>query len=110
MIKLINKNKIILFSGATFAFLLLACVYYFVPFNVVWVTGDDTLRRELKIDLYQQTDLCCGYERVEVYSGSGSIFMIHQEYGEHRFLLKYESYYEKFGFFKKLFKFNSKLI
>ncbi|MCQ2211262.1 MAG: hypothetical protein MJZ34_13340 [Paludibacteraceae bacterium] len=99
MIKLKNKNRIKLFVLCMF-FPFMACAYYFVPFDIVWITGDEALRKELTINLYQQSDLCCGYERQEAYTGNESIFMIRQEYGEHRFLMKYDSYYQVFGFFK----------
>lgn len=98
--RLNTKQRIVVTLCATLLPLSMICIIYFVPCNVVWVTGDETLKKELKIDLYQQTDLCCGYERREVYTGNGSIFMIRDEYGEHRFLMKHESCCETYGFFK----------
>lgn len=100
MIKLKNKNRIKFLFCAILFFPFMVCAYYFVPFNIVWITGDEALRKELTINLYQESDLCCGHERQKVYTGNESIFMIRQKYGEHCFLMKYDSYYQVFGFFK----------
>ncbi|MBO7608210.1 MAG: hypothetical protein J6T28_11455 [Paludibacteraceae bacterium] len=104
----LTKKKIIVLIALLVSLFPLYCVFvYFVPLNVVWISVDKEVESQLKIYLYQQRDKpsrlrnrWCDYERRELFNGEGSFFMFRQEYGEHRFLLKHDSAYGCYGFFK----------
>lgn len=104
----LTKKKIIVLIVLLVSLFPLYCVFvYFVPLNVVWISVDNELENQLQIYLYQGREKpsrlrnrWCDYERRELFNGKGSFFMFRQEYGEHRFLLKHDSAYGCYGFFK----------
>ena len=104
----LTKKKIIVLIALWVSFFPLFCVFvYFVPLNVVWISADKEVESQLKIYLYQQRDKVyrqgdrsCEYERRELFNENGTFFMFRQEYGEHRFLMKHDSSYGCYGFFK----------
>lgn len=104
----LTKKKIIVLIALWVSFFPLFCVFvYFVPLNVVMISVDKEVESQLKIYLYQQRDKVyrqgdrlCEYERRELFNENGTFFMFRQEYGEHRFLMKHDSSYGVYGFFK----------
>lgn len=77
----------------------LPLAFYFVPFNVIWVTGDVALRKRLQVDFYQQ-----GYYvdlgRTRILEDGGSFLFFRNEYGDHRIAIRCDSSYAYWGWFK----------
>ena len=104
----LTKKKIIVLIVLLVSLFPLFCVFvYFVQLNVVMISADKDVESQLKIYLYQQRDKVyrqgdrlCEYERRELFNENGTFFMFRQDYGEHRFLLKHDSAYGCYGFFK----------
>ena len=104
----LTKKKILVLIVLLVSLFPLFCVFvYFVPLNVVWISVDKELENQLQIYLYQGREKpsrlrnrLCEYERRELFNENGTFFMFRQEYGEHRFLLKHDSAYGCYGFFK----------
>lgn len=77
----------------------LPLAFYFVPFNVIWVTGDVALRKRLQVDFYQQ-GYYVDFGRTKILEDGGSFLFFRNEYGEHRIAIQCDSSYAYWGWFK----------
>lgn len=79
----------------------LPLTFYFVPFNVIWVTGDVELRNRLQVDFYQEDRRdVCGYEKNKILEEGAPSQFFRNEYGEHRIAIRCDSSYAYCGCFK----------
>lgn len=80
----------------------LPLAFYFVPFNVIWVTGDVALRKRLQVDFYQEADrgAYASYDKSRILEDGGSFLFFRNEYGEHRIFIQCDSSYAYWGWFK----------